>query len=112
MSEPVARPTGDGGYVVGYHDPTPEAHHDTATYADGKPVEPAWQLRLEEVLTWSRWPALRLWAYRLAMAALAVAGVYGVLDGHAIAAWLGLASALFGVAQANVNAVPSKVPPQ
>lgn len=47
-------------------------------------------------------PAMRLWAYGIAAAALAVASVYGFIDGDQRAAWDLLMVALFGVAAYNV----------
>ncbi|MGD7734122.1 hypothetical protein ACQCX5_14360 [Propionibacteriaceae bacterium G57] len=52
-------------------------------------------------------PAVRRWAYRVTGAGLGVAAVYGVLNGNEGAAWLLLASALFGVADANVTPPPA-----
>lgn len=46
-------------------------------------------------------PKARKWAYGVTGAGLAVAGVYGLLDGQQIAAWMGLSAALFGLAIAN-----------
>lgn len=46
-------------------------------------------------------PAVRKWAYGVTAAALVVLGVYGVVDGQQLAAWQGLAAALFLVAIAN-----------
>lgn len=48
-------------------------------------------------------PGVRRYAYRVAGAGLAVAGVYGVVDGEKSAALLVLCAALFGVADQNVN---------
>lgn len=47
--------------------------------------------------------ARRRWAYRVAGAGLAVAGVYGVIDGEKQAALLVLCAALFGVAHQNIT---------
>lgn len=47
-------------------------------------------------------PTVRRWLYQITGAALAIAGVYGLLDGQQLAAWMGLASALFGLASINV----------
>lgn len=46
-------------------------------------------------------PTVRRWLYQLAAAGLAIAGVYGLIDGQQLAAWMGLASALFGLAAMN-----------
>lgn len=43
-------------------------------------------------------PAVRRWLYGVATAALAVAGVYGLLDGQQLAAFSGLAAAITGLA--------------
>jgi hypothetical protein len=46
-------------------------------------------------------PAVRRWAYGVTGAGLAVAGVYGVLDGEQIAAWGVLGAAVLGIAAGN-----------
>lgn len=48
-------------------------------------------------------PSVRRWLYAIATAALAVLGVYGVLDGQQLAAWSGLAAAITGLAYVNTN---------
>lgn len=48
-------------------------------------------------------PRRRRRLYIITGAALAVAGVYGVVDGNQSAGWLGLAAAVLGVAQDNVE---------
>lgn len=48
-------------------------------------------------------PALRKRLYEVAIAAVALAVVYGLLDGNQAAAWLLLIAAVLGVARANVN---------
>ena len=47
-----------------------------------------------------RWltPAVRRWLYGIATAALIVLGVYGLLTNEQIAAWMGLAAAITGLA--------------
>lgn len=50
--------------------------------------------RIKTVLT----PRVRRWAYGVTGAGLAVAGVYGLVDGEQLAAWMGLSAALFGLA--------------
>ncbi|WP_019136685.1 hypothetical protein [Cellulomonas massiliensis] len=46
-------------------------------------------------------PAVRRWIYRVATAGLAVAAVYGYVDGEPSAAWLLLAAAVTGMADVN-----------
>lgn len=48
-------------------------------------------------------PKVRRYAYRVSGAALAVLGVYGVVDGSKTAALLVLFAAVFGVADAHVT---------
>lgn len=45
-------------------------------------------------------PAVRRWLYTITAAAIALLGVYGLLDGQQIAAWMGLAAAVLGLAAA------------
>ena len=52
-------------------------------------------------------PARRRWAYRVTGAALVIAGVYGILDGQQLAAWMGLAAAVFVVADRHVDDAPA-----
>lgn len=52
-------------------------------------------------------PRARRWLYIVTGAALAVAGVYGLLDGQQIAAWMGLAAAVLGLAVAKTPAPPT-----
>ena len=47
--------------------------------------------------------AVRRWAYGVTGAGLALAGVYGILDGEQIAAWGLLAAAALGVAAGNTR---------
>lgn len=54
-------------------------------------------------------PEFRSWLYGVTMAALAVAGTYGILNGDEIAAWSILGSAVLGVARANT---PTGEPPR
>lgn len=46
-------------------------------------------------------PRVRRWLYAVTTAALAVAGVYGIVDGNQAAAWAGLAAAVTATAAAN-----------
>lgn len=48
-------------------------------------------------------PAVRRWIYSIATAALAVLGVYGIVDGEQITAWSGLAAAITGLAAINTD---------
>lgn len=45
----------------------------------------------------------RGWVYNVTIAALAVAMVYGLLNGQQAAAWLGLIAAIVGMARANLT---------
>lgn len=47
-------------------------------------------------------PQVRRYVYNVAIAALGVALVYGVIDGQHAAAWEGLALAVVGLARAHV----------
>lgn len=49
-------------------------------------------------------PDVRRWLYGVTAAALTVAGIYGIIDGQQLAAWMGLAAAMFGLAIANTPA--------
>jgi hypothetical protein len=58
------------------------------------------------VSIWSRInppPRVRAWAYNVTIAGLAVAGVYGLVDGEQIAAWGLLGAAVLGIARGNVT---------
>lgn len=55
--------------------------------------------KIEAQLTTRR----RKWAYRVAWAVLGVLGVYGVVSGEQLAAWLLLAAALLGMADAHTD---------
>lgn len=48
-------------------------------------------------------PRVRRYVYRIATAGLAVAGVYGLVDGEQAAAWLLVVAAVTGMADANVD---------
>lgn len=48
-------------------------------------------------------PAIRRRVYEVALAGVAVAVVYGLLDGNQAAAWLVLIAAVLGLARVNVN---------
>lgn len=56
-------------------------------------------------------PARRRWAYRVGIAALALLGVYGYVDGERIAVWSVLVAALLGMADANVPATVETLDP-
>ena len=43
-------------------------------------------------------PRVRRWAYGVTGAGLALAGVYGIVDGQQLAAWMGLSAAILGLA--------------
>lgn len=47
-------------------------------------------------------PKVRLWAYGVTAALLAVAAVYGLVSGDEVQAWLVVASAVLGVAMRHV----------
>lgn len=49
-------------------------------------------------------PTRRKYVYRITTAALALLGVYGIVDGQQIAAWAVLAAAVTGLADANTPA--------
>ena len=51
--------------------------------------------------------ATRAWIYRVLVAAVPVAIVYGVLDEATAAVWIGLAAAVLGVGLAAVNTTTS-----
>ena len=55
--------------------------------------------RLEAFAT----PRRRKWLYRVAWSVLALAGVYGVLTGEQLAAWLVVAAAVLGVADGHTD---------
>lgn len=48
-------------------------------------------------------PKFRIWAYGVCSAVLVILGVYGIVNGDQIDAFLLLASAVFGVAIGNVD---------
>lgn len=53
-------------------------------------------------MNWPPSPAVRLWIYGVTTAGLALAGVYGLVDGEEAAAWLFLVAAITGMAGMNV----------
>lgn len=48
-------------------------------------------------------PEKREWLYRIARAGFGVLGVYGLINGNEMAAWLVLAGALFSVPKRNIQ---------
>lgn len=48
-------------------------------------------------------PRVRRWLYGVTTAALAVLGVYGLIDSQQLAAWSGLAAAITGLAFINTT---------
>lgn len=55
--------------------------------------------------------AFRGWVYNVTIAALAVAMMYGLLNGQQAAAWLGLVAAIVGMARANLTPADAEVTP-
>lgn len=58
---------------------------------------------MNHLISWLT-PARRRWLYTITGAALALAGIYGLVDGQQIAGWMGLAAAVFGVAAVHTPA--------
>ena len=63
------------------------------------------------MLTFLTRPEVRGWIYNVTIAALAVAMMYGLLNGQQAAAWLGLVAAVVGLARGNLTPAAGAVEP-
>ena len=65
--------------------------------------------KLEAIAT----PGRRCWIYRVTWAIGALLGVYGVLNGDQLAAWLLVAAAVLGIADGHTDpTTPTGMPPR